>query len=144
MSKCTRTKQRFGMRNQCPPTAKNNTTLHCLSNDALAWLWNIPILPSLGILRWWWSSRVSPTWVSERFNWRASSVRSRPTTYWQRWNSSSSRYSCSAVKEVRVRLGLSRSRPFGSTISRMVPLASVEGEISVRTPYCAIRTQHVP
>lgn len=52
-------------------------------------------------------------------------MRSRPTTYWHRWNSSSSRYSCSAVNEVRVRLGRSRSRPFGSTISRMVPLASV-------------------
>ncbi|MEQ2216197.1 hypothetical protein XENOCAPTIV_012323 [Xenoophorus captivus] len=66
------------------------------------------------------------TCVSDRFNCRASSVRSRPTTYWHRWNSSSSRYSCSAVKEVRVRLGRSRSRPLGKTISRMVPLASAQ------------------
>lgn len=65
------------------------------------------------------------TCVSDRLSCLASSVRSRPTTYWHRWNSSSSRYSCSAVNEVRVRLGRSRSRPFGSTISRMVPLASV-------------------
>lgn len=65
------------------------------------------------------------TCVSERLSCLASSVRSRPTTYWHRWNSSSSRYSCSAVKEVRVRLGRSRSRPFGRTISRMVPLASL-------------------
>lgn len=64
------------------------------------------------------------TCVSDRLSCLASSVRSRPTTYWHRWNSSSSRYSCSAVNEVRVRLGRSKSRPFGSTISRMVPLAS--------------------
>lgn len=65
------------------------------------------------------------TCVSDRLSCLASSVRSRPTTYWHRWNSSSSRYSCSAVNEVRVRLGRSRSRPFGSTISRMVPFASI-------------------
>lgn len=71
-----------------------------------------------------WKPSLTLTWVSERFSWRASSVRSRPTTYWQRWNSISRRYSCSAVKEVRVLLGRSRSRPLGRTISRMVPLAS--------------------
>lgn len=70
------------------------------------------------------------TWVSERLSCRASSVLSRPTTYWQRWNSISSRYSCSAVKDVRVLLGRSRSRPLGRMISRMDPLASGEGEMS--------------
>lgn len=70
------------------------------------------------------------TWVSERLSCRASSVLSRPTTYWQRWNSISSRYSCSAVKDVRVLLGRSRSRPLGRMISRMEPLASEEGEMS--------------
>lgn len=71
------------------------------------------------------SKRELLTCVSDRLSCLASSVRSRPTTYWHLWNSSSRRYSCSAVNEVRVRLGRSRSRPLGSTISRMVPLASV-------------------
>lgn len=73
------------------------------------------------VLRFW---NHTFTWVSERLSCRASSVLSLPTTYWHLWNSISSLYSCSAVKEVRVRLGRSRSSPFGRMISRIEPLAS--------------------
>lgn len=77
------------------------------------------------------------TWVSDRLSCRASSVRSRPTTYWHRWNSISSLYSCSAVNEVLVRFGRSRSKPLGRIISRIEPLASkCQGEnVSVNTCY---------